>query len=120
MGNVRTCREAVRPGARALICRLPAGAPALLSEHCERLWLLPRAGVLEEVGVEVPVLCEPQGGAMLEQAGSLAASWVTVSGEPGPEGPPSGAFGLCEPAKAGLSSSYDFTSRPDGLARVVV
>ncbi len=43
-GNALTCREAVRPGARALICRLPAGAPALLSEHCERLWLLPRAG----------------------------------------------------------------------------
>jgi hypothetical protein len=30
-----------------------------------------------------------------------------------------GVFGLCEPAEAGLSSSYDFTSRPGGLARVV-
>jgi hypothetical protein len=65
-------REAVRPGARALICRLPAGAPALLSGHCERLWLLPRAEVLAEAGLEVPVLCKLQGGAMLEQAGSLA------------------------------------------------
>lgn len=44
----------------------------MLSEHCGRLWLLPRAGVLAKVGLEVPVLCEPQGGAMLEQAGSLA------------------------------------------------
>jgi hypothetical protein len=70
--NSLICREAVRPGARALICRLlPAGAPALLSEHCERLWLLPRAEVLAEVGLEVPVLCEPPGGAMPEQAGSL-------------------------------------------------
>ena len=112
---------AVRPGARALICRLPAGAPALLSEHCERLWLLPRAEVLAKAGLEVPVLCKLQGGAMLGAGReSSPASWVTVSGEPGPEGPPSGAFGLCEPAKAGLSSSYDFTSRPDGLARVVV
>ena len=71
-GNALTCREAVRPGARALICRLPAGAPALLSEHCERLWLLPRAEVLAKAGLEVPVLCKLQGGAMLEQAGSLA------------------------------------------------
>lgn len=72
-GNARSCRDAVRPGARALICQLPAGAPALLSEHCERLWLLPRAEteMLAEVGLEVPVLCEPQGGAMPEQAGSL-------------------------------------------------
>ena len=31
----------------------------------------PGAKVLAEVGVEVPVLDEPQGGAMLEQAGSL-------------------------------------------------
>jgi len=30
-----------------------------------------RAGVLADVGVEVPVLCKLQGGAMLEQAGSL-------------------------------------------------
>ena len=92
----------------------------MLSEHCERLWLLPRAEVLAEVGLEVPVLCEPQGEAMPEQAGrSSPASWVTVSGEPGSEGPPARAFGLCEPAEAGLSLSYDFTSRPDGLARVV-
>ena len=63
-GGTSGCQSVDLPG--------PAGAPALLSEHCERLWLLPRAGVLEEVGVEVPVLCEPQGGAMLEQAGSLA------------------------------------------------
>jgi hypothetical protein len=79
-----------------------------------------RAGVLAEVGLEVPVLCEPQDGAMPEQAGSLRrhrGSRYRVN--PGPEGPPAGAFGLCEPAKAGLSSSYDFTSRPDGLARVV-
>jgi len=79
-----------------------------------------RAGVLADVGVEVPVLCKLQGGAMPEQAGSLSpASWVTGSGEPGSEGPPAGVFGLCEPAEAGLSSSYDFTSRPDRLARVV-
>ena len=69
--NIPNCRDVVRPSARALICRLPADAPALLSEHCERLWLLPRAGVPTEVGLEVPVLSEPQGGAMLEQAGSL-------------------------------------------------
>ena len=55
-----------------MICRLPAGAPALLSEHCGRLWLLPRAGVLAEVGLEVPVLCEPPRGAMPEQAGVFA------------------------------------------------
>ena len=116
--NARSCREAVRPGARALICRLPAGAPALLLEHCERLWLLPRAGVLAEVGVEVPVFYEPQGGAMLEQAGSLRrhrGSRYRVN----PARRPAGwVFGLCEP-EARLSSSYDFTSRPDGLARVV-
>ena len=94
----------------------------MLLEHCERLWLLSPAEVLAELGVEVPALYEPQGGAMPEQAGrSSPASWVTVSGEPGPEGPPGQpqAFGLCEPAEADLSSSYDFTSRPDGLARVV-
>ena len=44
----------------------------MLSEHCERLWLLPRAEVLAKAGLEVPVLCEPQGGTMPEQAGSLA------------------------------------------------
>jgi hypothetical protein len=61
--------------------------------------MLPRAGVLAAVGVEVPVLCEPQGGAMPEQAGSLRrhrGSRYRVN--PGPEGPPAGAFGLCEPA----------------------
>jgi hypothetical protein len=118
--EMRTCRDAVRPGARALICRLPAGAPALLSGHCERLWLLPRAEVLAEVVPEVPVLCEPQGG-MPEQAGSLR--WHRGSRyrvHPGPKAPAGWAFGLCEPAKAGLSSSYDFTSRPDRLASVVV
>jgi hypothetical protein len=74
----------------------------LLSEHCERLWLLPRAEMLAEVGLEVPVLCEPQGGAMPEQAGSLRrhrGSRYRVN--PGPKGPPAGAFGLCEPAEAG-------------------
>ena len=54
-----------------MICRLPAGAPALLLEHCERLWLLAPAEVLAEVSAEVPVLYEPQGGAVSEQAGSL-------------------------------------------------
>jgi hypothetical protein len=117
--NVRFC-EAVRPGARALICRLPAGAPALLSEHCERLWLRPRAELLAEAGVEVPVLCGPQGGAMLEQAGSFR--WHRGSRyrvNPGPKGRRLGLRAF-EPVEAGLSSSYDFTSRPDGLARVVV
>src|SRR6185437_6885361 len=112
--------EAVRPGARALICRLPLGAPALLSEHCERLWLRPRAELLAEAGVEVPVLCGPQGGAMLEQAGSFR--WHRGSRyrvNPGPKGRRLGLRAL-EPVEAGLSSSYDFTSRPDGLARVVV
>jgi len=33
----------------------------LLLEHCERLWLLPPAEVLAELGVEVPALYEPQG-----------------------------------------------------------
>jgi len=33
--------------------------------------LRPRAELLAEAGVEVPVLCGPQGGAMLEQAGSF-------------------------------------------------
>jgi hypothetical protein len=100
-GNARSCRDAVRPGARALICRLPAGAPALVSEHCGRLWLQPRAEVLAEVGLEVPVLCEPQGGAMPKQAGSLRrhrGSRYRVN--PGPKAP-AGAFGLCEPAEAG-------------------
>ena len=55
-----------------MICRLPAGAPALLSEPCERLWLLPPAEVLAEAGLEVPVPCELQGGAMPEQAGVFA------------------------------------------------
>ena len=63
-----------------------AGALALLSEHCERLWLRPRAELLAEAGVEVPVLCGPQGGAMLEQAGSFR--WHRGSRyrvNPGPE-----------------------------------
>ena len=94
----------------------------MLLEHCERLWLLPRAEVLAEVGPEVPVLCEPQGGAMPEQAGSLRrhrGSRYRVN--PGPKARRlARAFGLCEPAKTELSSSYDFTSRPDRLARVVV
>jgi hypothetical protein len=73
----------------------------LLLEHCERLWLLPPAEVLAEVGAKVPVLCEPQGRGHAEAGReSSPASWVTVSDEPGPQGPPAGAFGLCEPAKA--------------------
>ena len=97
-----------------------AGALALLSEHCERLWLRPRAELLAEAGVEVPVLCGPQGGAMLEQPGSFR--WHRGSRyrvNPGPKGRRRGLRAL-EPVEAGLSSSYDFTSRPDGLARVVV
>jgi len=79
------------------------------------------AGVLAEVGLEVPVLCELQGGAMPEQAGSLRRhrrSRDRVNPARRPAG--WGLRALCEPAEAGLSSSYDFTSRLDGLARVVV
>ena len=57
-----------------------------------------RAGVLADVGVEVPVLCKLQGGAMPEQAGSLSpASWVTGSGEPGPKGRRLGPSGSVSP-----------------------
>ena len=69
-----------------------AVAPALLLEHCERLWLLPRTEVFAEVALEVPVLCEPQGGAMPAQAGSLrrhrgSRYWVNP-------GPKAGRLGL--------------------------
>ena len=116
-----SCREAVCPGRRALICPASRGRTCLAIRALRTALVAYRAEVLAEVGPEVPVLCEPAGrghaGAGRE---SSPASWVTGSGEPGPEGPPAGAFGLCEPAEADLSSSYDFTSRPDGLARVVV
>jgi hypothetical protein len=91
----------------------------VLSEPCERLWLLLRIEVLAEVGLEVPVLCKLQGGAMPEQAGGLRrhrGSRYRVN--PGPKARRLGSSGSVGP-KAGLSSSYDFTSRPDGLARVV-
>ena len=71
-----------------------------------------------EASLDVPVPCELQGGAMPEQAGSRRHRGSRYRVNPGPKAV-GWAFGLCEPAEAGLSSSYDFTSRPGGLARVV-
>ena len=102
----------MRPGARALICRLPAGAPALLSEHCERLWLLPPAEVLAELGVEVPALYEPHG---RDHAGagreSSPASRVTGSGEPGPKARRLGPSGSVSPRRQAYRRVM--TSLPD-------
>jgi hypothetical protein len=71
-----------------------------------------RAGVLADVGVEVPVLCKLQGGAMPEQAGSLSpASWVTGSGEPGPKARRLGSSGSVSPRRQAYRRLM--TSLPD-------